>query len=105
VRERAPPVGGDAGGDSDGGGWDCDEGIPASAIRRGGPSLDDALLPLLLPSLLSIEEIAEDLSISVNTVKSHLRAVYLKLGVGGRRAAAVTTHERELVRTGRYMAR
>jgi ATP/maltotriose-dependent transcriptional regulator MalT len=68
-------------------------------------TLDDALLPLVLPSLLSIEEIAEDLSISVNTVKSHLRAVYLKLGVGGRRAAAVATHERELVRTGRYMAR
>ena len=34
---------------------------------------------VLLPSLLSLDEIAEDLSISVNTVKSHLRAVYLKL--------------------------
>jgi ATP/maltotriose-dependent transcriptional regulator MalT len=67
-------------------------------------TLDDALLPLLLPSLRSIEEIAEDLS-TINAVKSHLRAVYLKLGVGGRRAAAVATHERELVRTGRYMAR
>jgi LuxR family maltose regulon positive regulatory protein len=30
---------------------------------------------ILLPSLLSLEEIAEDLSISVNTVKPHLRAV------------------------------
>ncbi|MBL8924742.1 MAG: hypothetical protein JNM77_00680 [Pseudonocardia sp.] len=29
---------------------------------------------VLLPSLLSLEEIAEDLSISVNTVKSHLHA-------------------------------
>jgi LuxR family transcriptional regulator, maltose regulon positive regulatory protein len=51
----------------------------------------------LLPSLLSLEEIAEDLSISVNTLKSHLRAVYLKLGVSSRRAAVVIAHERELL--------
>ena len=51
----------------------------------------------LLPSLLSLEEIAEDLSISVNTLKSHLRAVYLKLGVSSRRAAVVAAHERELL--------
>jgi LuxR family maltose regulon positive regulatory protein len=52
---------------------------------------------VLLPSLLSLEEIAEDLSISVNTVKSRLRAVYLKLGVSSRRAAVVAARERELL--------
>jgi DNA-binding CsgD family transcriptional regulator len=50
---------------------------------------------VLLPSLLSLEGIAEDLSISVNTVKARLRAVYLNLGVTSRRAAVVAAHGRE----------
>lgn len=40
-----------------------------------------------LPSMLSLQEIADAHSVSVNTVKSHLRAVYRKLGVTGRRGA------------------
>jgi DNA-binding CsgD family transcriptional regulator len=59
---------------------------------------------ILLPSLLSLDEIAEDLSISVNRVKSHLRAAYQKLGVSSRRAAVVAAHKRELLTTGLYMA-
>ena len=35
----------------------------------------------LLPSLLSLHEIALDLTVSVNTVKSHLRSIYTKLDV------------------------
>jgi LuxR family maltose regulon positive regulatory protein len=57
---------------------------------------------ILLPSLLSLEEIAEDLSISLNTVKSHLRAIYLKLGANSRHAAVVAAHDRELLTTGPY---
>jgi LuxR family maltose regulon positive regulatory protein len=60
---------------------------------------------VLLPSLLSLEGIAEDLSISVNTVKARLRAVYLKLGVTSRPAAVVAAHGRELLRSGLYVAR
>jgi LuxR family maltose regulon positive regulatory protein len=41
----------------------------------------------LLPTQLSFEEIARDLGLSVNTVKSHVKAVYGKLGVGSRRSA------------------
>jgi LuxR family transcriptional regulator, maltose regulon positive regulatory protein len=59
---------------------------------------------ILLPSLLSLDEITEDLSISVNTVKSHLRAAYQKLGVSSRRAAVLAAHKRELLTTGLYMA-
>ena len=33
------------------------------------------------------EEIAENLNISVNTVKTHMRAIYHKLGVTGRSEA------------------
>ena len=39
----------------------------------------------LLPSMLSLEEIALDLTVSVNTVKSHLRSIYMKLGVSSLR--------------------
>ncbi|MBO0850804.1 MAG: response regulator transcription factor, partial [Pseudonocardia sp.] len=51
----------------------------------------------MLPSLLSLEDIARDLIISVNTVKSHVRAVYRKLGVSSRRAAVLAAHEHGLI--------
>jgi ATP/maltotriose-dependent transcriptional regulator MalT len=40
-----------------------------------------------LPTMLKSAEIASDLYISVNTVKTHQRAIYRKLGVGNRREA------------------
>jgi len=40
-----------------------------------------------LPTLLTTEDIARELSISPNTVKSHLRHLYRKLSVGSRRDA------------------
>jgi LuxR family maltose regulon positive regulatory protein len=42
-----------------------------------------------LPTMLTAGEIAENLNISINTVKAHMRAIYRKLGAGRRREAVV----------------
>jgi LuxR family transcriptional regulator, maltose regulon positive regulatory protein len=51
----------------------------------------------LLPSMLSLDEIATDLTVSVNTVKSHVRSIYTKLGVSSRRTAVLCAHESGLL--------
>ena len=43
----------------------------------------------LLPSMMSNEEIATELFVSVNTVKVHLKSLYRKLGVSSRREAVM----------------
>ena len=55
----------------------------------------DVLAQLL--SLSNLGEIAEDLAVSVNTVKTHVRAIYNKLGVNTRRTAVLTAVERGLL--------
>jgi LuxR family transcriptional regulator, maltose regulon positive regulatory protein len=50
-----------------------------------------------LPSLLTLREIAEARSVSINTVKTHLRAIYRKLDVDGRRGAVDTARSRGLL--------
>jgi len=42
-----------------------------------------------LSSPQSLDELATDMAVSVNTVKTHVRAIYAKLGVNSRRAAVV----------------
>jgi len=54
----------------------------------------------LLPTMMSLDEIALDLTVSVNTVKSHVRSIYTKLGVSSRRLAVLAAHERGLLGTG-----
>lgn len=44
----------------------------------------------------SLDEVAVDLSVSVNTIKTHVRAIYAKLGVNNRRAAVATARQRGL---------
>ena len=53
-----------------------------------------------LPSRLTIREIADELFVSVNTLKFHLRMIYRKLGVGSRPEAAERARELSLSRRG-----
>lgn len=66
-----------------------------------GEHLTDRELEVLrmLPSRLTLREIAGELFISVNTVKFHLRVIYRKLGVGSRAEASVAA--RHLTSLGR----
>jgi LuxR family transcriptional regulator, maltose regulon positive regulatory protein len=50
-----------------------------------------------LPTLMSYGEIAEGMHLSVNTVKTHLKAVYRKLGVERRREAVQRGRDLELI--------
>jgi LuxR family transcriptional regulator, maltose regulon positive regulatory protein len=50
-----------------------------------------------LPSLMTYEEIALDLYVSLNTVKSHVNAIFRKLGVSGRRQAVRSARELHLL--------
>jgi LuxR family transcriptional regulator, maltose regulon positive regulatory protein len=51
----------------------------------------------LLPSLLNANQIAAELVISVNTVKTHIRSIYGKLGASTRREAVLRARERGLL--------
>jgi len=50
-----------------------------------------------LVTLSNLGEIADDLAVSVNTIKSHVRAIYGKLGVNTRRNAVLTALEHGLL--------
>ncbi|WP_218780016.1 helix-turn-helix transcriptional regulator, partial [Cellulomonas iranensis] len=50
-----------------------------------------------LPSRMTVEEIGAALFVSPNTVKTHVRSVYHKLGVTSRRDAVRTAVERGLL--------
>ncbi len=50
-----------------------------------------------LPSKLSQREIAGELYVSLNTVKTHCRAIYRKLGVDGRKPAVQAAREHDLL--------
>lgn len=58
-----------------------------------------------LPAQRSSGEIAADLAISVNTVKSHQRAIYLKLGASSRRDAVSRARQIGLLDPSRTTAR
>jgi LuxR family maltose regulon positive regulatory protein len=51
-----------------------------------------------LPTMLTFAEIGSELYISVNTTKSHVRSIYRKLGVEGRRDAVRRARQFQLLR-------
>ncbi len=71
----------------------------ATASAPGPENLTARELELLaeLPTLGTNEEIAAALVVSVNTVKTHLRSIYRKLGVSTRREAMLAARRRGLV--------
>ncbi|WP_435818504.1 LuxR C-terminal-related transcriptional regulator [Micromonospora lupini] len=79
-----------------------EESAPRSAVESGG-LLDEPLtereLTILryLQSILSNVEIAAELSLSVNTVKTHVRNIYRKLGATRRREAVRRARELRLI--------
>ncbi|WP_026425219.1 LuxR C-terminal-related transcriptional regulator [Actinokineospora inagensis] len=54
-------------------------------------------LLLELPSMRTVDEIAESMFVSANTVKTHLRGIYRKLGVRQRRDAVVAARRQGLL--------
>ncbi|EME54229.1 LuxR C-terminal-related transcriptional regulator [Amycolatopsis decaplanina] len=72
--------------------------LPAGSAAPVDP-LTSRELELLteLPSMRTTEQIADSLFVSVNTVKTHLRGIYRKLGVNHRRDAVVAARRRGLL--------
>ncbi|WP_231956977.1 MULTISPECIES: LuxR C-terminal-related transcriptional regulator [unclassified Actinoplanes] len=68
--------------------------IPIGTPPTAGP-LSEREIDVLqyLPTVLTAGEIAENLGISVNTVKAHMRSIYRKLGAGRRREAVVIARQ------------
>jgi LuxR family transcriptional regulator, maltose regulon positive regulatory protein len=71
--------------------------------RANAPLLVEPLSPReqavlrYLPTMMSNQEIASELFVSVNTVKTHLKAIYRKLDVADRRAAVRRARRLELL--------
>ncbi|HSZ43180.1 MAG TPA: LuxR C-terminal-related transcriptional regulator [Trebonia sp.] len=84
---------------------------PASAAWDAGPTVTadrvikipvqltqrEASVLAYLPTSMTAAEVADELYLSVNTVKTHLAAIYRKLGVRGRREAVRHARELELL--------
>jgi ATP/maltotriose-dependent transcriptional regulator MalT len=88
---------------------ELDDRFPTAALAPGVPVLEfgqrlterEMTVLRLLPTRLSQREIAEELLVSVNTVKTHSRAIYRKLGVSSRQAATERARELALLGHGR----
>jgi LuxR family maltose regulon positive regulatory protein len=82
--------------------WQLLQRLPAERSDDAPPSVEiltDRELAVLrqLPTMKSNREIAAEMYFSVNTVKTHLKSVYRKLGVNRRRAAVEEARARSLL--------
>ncbi len=60
----------------------------------------EAAVLSFLPTMMSNHEIASELFVSVNTVKTHLRSIYRKLGANDRRDAVQRARDLHLLAPG-----
>ncbi|MCW2978227.1 MAG: ATP-dependent transcriptional regulator, MalT-like, LuxR family [Actinomycetia bacterium] len=76
-----------------------DNGAPRPAVGQLLEPLSEREVAVLsyLPTMLSNQEIASELFVSVNTVKTHLRSIYRKLGTSKRRDAVAAARARDLI--------
>ena len=58
----------------------------------------------LLRTDLSGPDIARELTVSLNTIRTHTKSIYAKLGVNNRRAAVRRADELDLPRTGNHQS-
>ena len=73
---------------------------PRRPVQMAAPLTERELAVLrLLPARLSNREIGRELYVSVNTVRSHVQAIYRKLGVGARAEAVARARELGLLST------
>jgi LuxR family maltose regulon positive regulatory protein len=78
--------------------FDASATAPSAASGLVDPLSDREQVVLsYLPSWVSSGEIAAELYISLNTLKSHLRSIYRKLGASSRREAVVQARSRGLL--------
>ncbi|RLK58289.1 LuxR C-terminal-related transcriptional regulator [Actinokineospora cianjurensis] len=71
--------------------------LPAAAATTDPLTTRELELLLELPSMRTVDEIAESMFVSANTVKTHLRGIYRKLGVRQRRDAVVVARRQGLL--------
>jgi LuxR family maltose regulon positive regulatory protein len=70
--------------------------LPATDLVEQFSNRERAVLRYL-PSRLDNAEIAAELRISINTLKTHLKHIYRKLGVDGRKTAIVAAEQLHLL--------
>ncbi len=82
-------------------------GAQAPSVERQGLSPPEELSPgelrvlRYLPTNLTRPEIARELYVSINTINTHIRNIYSKLGAGDRSSAVQRARELRLLATGR----